>query len=92
VMAVLGRLEATGEASVGPVRVDAEAIDFLIVAAELVFGNREVEPRSDDRVYLSRDGRTLVYEVMPRNSGNPPWRWSDPQRTIRRISVKLVDD
>jgi len=90
VLAVLGRAEMTGENSVAPVRVDAEGIDFLIAAADLVFGRDEVEPRADDRVYLKRGGRTLVYEVMPRVSGEPPWRWSDPQRTLRRISGKLV--
>ena len=90
-MAVLGRAEATGEASVDPVRVDAEGVDFLVAAADLVFGRREVEPRADDRVYLKRDGRTLVYEVLPSTGGAPPWRWSDPHRTIRRISAKLVD-
>ena len=91
VLAVLGRAEATGEASVAPVRVDAEGIDFLVTAADLVFGRREVEPRSDDRVYVKRGGRTLVYEVMPRVPGETPWRWSDPQRTIKRISAKLVE-
>ena len=91
VLAVLGRAEATGEDSIAPVRVDAEGIDFLIAAADLTFGRQEVEPRADDRVYLMRGGKTLVYEVMPRVSGEPPWRWSDPQRTIRRVSAKLVD-
>jgi len=90
VLAVLGRAEGTGEDSVAPVRVDAEGIDFLVAAADLTFGRREVEPRADDRVYLVRGGRTLVYEVMPRVTGEPPWRWSDPQRTVRRISAKLV--
>ena len=92
VMAVLGRAEATGEASVEPVRVDANGVDFLVAAADLVFGRQAVEPRSDDRVYLNRGGRTLVYEVLPRTSGNPPWRWSDPQRMIRRIHAKLIDE
>jgi len=91
VLAVLGRAEATGEDSVAPVRVDAEGIDFLITATDLVFGKDEVEPRADDRVYLMRGGKTLVYEVMPRVSGDPPWRWSDPQRTIRRVHAKLVN-
>ena len=91
VMAVLGRAEATGEASVEPVRLDAEAVDFLVATADLVFGRQMVEPRTDDRVYLERDGRTLVYEVLPPSGGNPPWRWSDPQRTIRRIHAKLTE-
>ena len=90
-LAVLGRTEATGEASVDSVRVDAEGVDFLIAAADLAFGRQEVEPRADDRVYLMRDGRTLVYEVLPQSGGSPPWRWSDPQRTIRRIAAKLID-
>ena len=91
VMAVHGRAEATGEASVDSVRVDAEGVDFLIAAADLAFGRHEVEPRADDRVYLKRGGRTLVYEVLPQTGGTPPWRWSDPQRTIRRIGAKLVN-
>jgi hypothetical protein len=92
VMAVLGRPEGVGEASIEPVRVDAEAVDFLISAADLVFGRQAVEPKPDDRVYLKRDGRTLIYEILPRTGGSPPWRWSDPQRTIRRIHAKLIDE
>lgn len=91
VPAVLGGAGATSDTSVGPMRLDADDVDFLIAEADLRADGVPVEPRADDRVYRSLDGTTHVYEVLPRG-GDKPWRWSDPQRTIRRIHARHVDD
>ena len=52
--------------------------DFIVPAAELA-----VEPEPGDIV--NEDGRE--YEVLS-PGGEPCWRWSDPQRTARRIHTK----
>jgi hypothetical protein len=94
--AVLGRAGATSDESVDPMRLDADDVDFLIAAADLRVGGSMIEPCADDRVYCSRNGTTHVYEVLPTTrasrGGEKPWRWSDPQQTIRRIHARHVDD
>lgn len=90
-LAVLGRPGATGEESVAAIRIDADELDFLIAAAELALRGRRFAPRTDDRIVLTRNGARCVYEVLPRGDG-PPWRWSDPQKTIRRIHGKLSEE
>ena len=98
VPAVLGMPGASGEASLEPFRIDSADIDFLIAAADLALDGRPVEPRVDDRVRMEANGRMCVYEVLPRandpryKGGNTPWRWSDPQQTIRRVHARLVDE
>ena len=89
--AVLGQPGATGEESVASIRIDATELDFLIVADELVWNGRRLEPKVDDRILLQRGGMTQVYEVLPRGGG-PPWRWSDPQKTILRLHTKLTEE
>lgn len=90
VPAVLGGADATGEASVEPVRIDAADLDFLIAARDLRYDGEPVEPTTDDRIYSYTNGRAHAYEILPR--GNTPWRWSDPQKTNIRIHTRLVDD
>ena len=54
--------------------------DFIVPATELA-----VEPEPGDIV--NEDGRE--YEVLS-PGGEPCWRWSDPQRTARRIHTKQI--
>lgn len=89
--AVMGGAGATRDISVAPMGLDADDVDFMISDADLRTAGNPVEPRADDRVYCSRDGVTHVYEVLPRGN-EKPWRWSDPQRTIRRIHTRHIDD
>ncbi len=91
VRAVLGRPGAVGDKSVEPVRIDANDLDFLISAADLSLDGEPIEPRPDDRLLVTLNGRACVYEVLPGGEG-PPWRWSDPQRTVRRVHARLVDE
>ena len=90
VLAVMGRSGVDGDTAVDSVRVDAEAMDFLIDASILKFGKTEIEPRTDDRIHVKGGSQILVYEVVSNVLGSPPWRWSDSHRTIRRISTKLA--
>ncbi len=85
VTAVLARPGAAGDLTVDPVRLDADEADFLVTATDLPF-----DPRADDRIEVARGGRTDAYAVLPRGDA-PPWRWSDPQRTIRRIHTRFIE-
>ena len=85
VMAALGRSGAEAEGSVPSLRIDAGDIDFLIAAADLALDGVPFEPGRDDRIILAANGGIHVYDLLPRD-GDPPWRWSDPQKTTYRIS------
>ena len=54
--------------------------DFIVPAEQLA-----TEPEPGDIV--NEDGRE--YEVLS-PGGEPCWRWSDPQRTARRIHTKQI--
>lgn len=65
------------------VRVDFTERDFLILAAELVLAGVPTTPEPGDRIRESRDGQTLVFEVIN-------WRYSDLYRQTFRIETKHV--
>lgn len=91
-----GATSVTLAAVVGQVayRVDAEGgrrvelgdRDYLILASDLTFGT----PRAGDRVTETIDGAAVTFEAQDTDTGEPCWRWSDPQRTEYRIHVKKV--
>jgi hypothetical protein len=61
-----------------------EARDYLIGAGHLAaFG----QPRPGDRIVEDQGGQRHTAEVMA-PGGEPPWRWSDPDRRIYRIHTK----
>jgi len=63
--------------------------DYLISAADLVFGGAQAQPRAGDRIRETRGAQVLLYEVMA-PGGEPPWRYSDPHRKTLRIHTKFV--
>jgi hypothetical protein len=63
--------------------------DYLVVAADLVFGGEVVEPRRGDRIVEVIAGVDVTFEVVD-PFGEPAWRWSDPGRTVYRIHTKEV--
>ncbi|WP_020473381.1 hypothetical protein [Zavarzinella formosa] len=67
-------------------RVEFGDRDYLIEAVDLATG----EPAIGDRVIETIDGATTTFEVMPTNTGEPAWRWSDPGHTRWRIHMKQV--
>jgi hypothetical protein len=60
--------------------------DYLIPATELPYS----EPQKGDRITVTLNGATEVYEVMPPNANEPAWRWSDAQHTMFRLHMKRV--
>ena len=90
VMAALGRSGAEAEGSVPSLRIDAGDMDFLIAAADLAMDGVPIEPGRDDRIILAAGGRTHVYDLLPRG-GDPPWRWSDPQKNTMRVHARCAD-
>ncbi|MCC6906676.1 MAG: hypothetical protein IT430_01930 [Phycisphaerales bacterium] len=66
-----------------------ESRDFLIRAADLVLASEITLPRSGDRIIESDAIATYTYEVMAPGT-EPPWRYSDVNRTTLRIHTKQM--
>jgi len=65
--------------------------DYLIEAADLVLDGAEVLPEAGDRIEEVVGDDTYVHEVMGPGNGEPPWRWSGPDRGTLRVHAKHVD-
>jgi len=66
-----------------------ETRDYLVRAQDLVLGGGETTPKAGDRVREPSGTAALLYEVM--SIGNePPYRFSDPERTTLRIHTKFI--
>ncbi|MBP9035628.1 MAG: hypothetical protein KBG29_17180 [Pseudomonadales bacterium] len=63
--------------------------DYLISAADLVLAGVPEQPRAGDRIRETAGEQIFLYEVMA-PGGEPPWRFSDPQRNTLRIHTKFV--
>lgn len=62
--------------------------DYLIEAAELVLPTTgATTPQRGDRI---ADGAE-VWELSSPQTEEPPWRWSDQERTTYRVHVKRVN-
>lgn len=64
--------------------------DYLIPAEDLQVGGVQFEPNRGDQLAETLEGTTEVYEIVSPNTGEPAWRWSDPQHTIFRVHTKQV--
>lgn len=73
----------------GAGRIEWTDQDFLFPAADLVLGGEPTEPRRGDTIRLADGTSALVYEVQA-PAGEPPWRWSDAQRTTLRVHAKYI--
>jgi hypothetical protein len=71
VPAVLGGAGATRDASVAPMRLDADDVDFLIADVDLRAAGRPVEPRADDRVHWADGGAVRVDFASPQRAITP---------------------
>ncbi len=72
------------------VLVRHESRDYLVLAADLKFGDTPILPQRGDRVRETQGGTVYVYEVIA--PGNEPcWRYSDPYRKTLRIHAKQID-
>jgi hypothetical protein len=70
----------------GAIRVEWGDRDYLILASALAAIG---EPAEGDRITETVNGTAKVFEVMS-PGGEPPWRYSDPQRSVFRLHVKQV--
>lgn len=81
-----GRGMANSLADTGA-RVEISDREFFLTVADLAatsFG----EPEVGDRLTVS--GETTVWEIVPVDTGEKPWRHSDSERTFYRIHTQLV--
>jgi hypothetical protein len=69
----------------GAARVEFGEIDLLIETADLTLG----EPARGDRIAVTLDGTAVTLELFHR-SGEPPWRYSNPYRSVIRLHAKRV--
>lgn len=91
VEAIVGRTLLKLDDGYGGVRMEWTDRDFLIAAEDLVLGGQRTLPERGDQIRETRDGKTLVYEVLA-PAGEPEWRWSDPHRKLLRIHAKQVGE
>jgi hypothetical protein len=61
--------------------------DYLIRAADLVLNGEQTLPQRGDEIVESNG---VTHEVMGPGSGEPDWRFSDPQRLTLRIHTKEI--
>jgi hypothetical protein len=66
-----------------------ESRDFLVLAADLVLGNRKTLPQKGDRIHETQGEAVYVYEVTAPGK-EPCWRYSDPYRKTLRIHTKQI--
>lgn len=66
-----------------------ESRDFLVRAVDLVLGGQETLPQQGDRIVESGGAPSLLYEVVSIGA-EPPFRFSDPERTTLRIHTKFI--
>jgi hypothetical protein len=89
VQATVGRTLLKLDDGYGGVRMEWTDRDFLIHAADLVFGGSPTLPERGDVIRETQGAKTFIYEVMAPGK-EPPWRWSDVFRKVLRIHTKQV--
>lgn len=86
VAALVGRTVFASQLDGGP-RIEFGDRDYLIEAADLTtFG----EPQIGDRITEVVGSTTRVWEIKTPGTGEPAWRWSDPQHTRYRVHTTQV--
>ena len=89
VTAVIGRTVYAVNRADGA-RVEFGERDFLITASDLVAANAAWTTPSEG-MRFEVDGEDSVYECRPPNTGEPAFRYSDPQRETWRIHAVEVE-
>jgi len=69
-----------------------ETRDYLVRAQDLVLGGEVTTPKVGDHVREPSGTGALLYEVMAPSGGGgePPFRFSDPERKTLRIHTKFI--
>ena len=65
--------------------VYSQIADWLILTADLVVGNIQIEPKLGDRIIAG--GKTFEVVFL---SGDGCWRYSDPHQITMRVHTKEV--
>lgn len=71
-------------------RVEFGEIDLLIEADQLILNGSVTTPVKGDRIAITLQGNPLTLELMIPATGEPAWRYSDPQRSRLRVHCKRV--
>lgn len=74
----------------GKGRIEFGELDVFVRADELLVSGAKISPAKGDRIALTLNGTAVTLELMTPSSGEPPWRYSDPQRELFRIHCKRV--
>jgi hypothetical protein len=85
----LGRTAFSSNAPNGA-RLEWGELDVMIRADELLISGSMISPARGDRIALTLNGVAVTLELFTPSTGEPPWRWSDPQRELLRIHCKRV--
>jgi len=72
------------------VRVQAEVIDFLIMADDMVLGGEKLLPEPGDKISVTRGVDIVVFEVMSL-AGQGHYRFSDSYGQTLRVHTRQVD-
>jgi len=88
VQATVGRTVFEQQDQFGAIQ-RTETRDYLVRAQDLVLGGAQALPGAGDRVREPSGTAALLYEVMSIGS-EPPFRFSDPERTTLRIHTTFI--
>jgi hypothetical protein len=89
VQATLGRRTYEVDDGAGAL-VEAQSIDFLVSASALVLDGNVVLPERGDRITVTQDGGSKVFEVTSPGGAMAHWEPSDPWGRTLRIHTKHV--
>lgn len=88
VQATIGKTEFEQADDAGLIH-RVESRDFLIRASDLDLGAGPTLPRAGDQVRETSGSQVFVYEVNA-PGGQPPFRYSDPNRRVLRVHAKHI--
>jgi len=71
------------------VSIRVEMDDYIVTAADLVFGSTPVEPQAGDVIVDELGGVETQFEVRGPGGGEPAWQW-DPFHVSYRIHTKAL--
>jgi hypothetical protein len=71
-------------------RIEWGELDVMVRADELLISAAMISPARGDRIAMTLNGVAVTLELFTPSTGEPPWRWSDPQRELLRLHCKRV--
>ena len=90
IQATVGGTEFEQEGDAGLIQ-RIESRDFLVRTIDLDLGGGPTLPIAGDQIHEVIDGVKVIYEVnAPEGGGQPPWRYSHPNRRSLRIHTKHI--